>query len=137
MAETVATAHQVEPEIAALLADLERPSSTVSASVSSPSTCAARAHAATMIPTATSTQRTPPSSIEVTSAKHGMFVRRFGEHLIKTRLLPRALGTSLNGMPELRRKADYGGAELALADAERASSEAEAFVEAVERMIRG
>ena len=75
--------------------------------------------------------------VEVASSKHGTLVRRFGEHLVKTGLLPRALGTSLNGMLELRQKGDYGRAEVALADAELASSEAEAFVKAVERLIRG
>jgi uncharacterized protein (UPF0332 family)/predicted nucleotidyltransferase len=75
--------------------------------------------------------------IEVASSKHGTLVRRFGEHLVKTGLLPRALGTSLSGILELRQKGDYGRAEVALADAERAMSEAEAFVKAVERFIRG
>jgi uncharacterized protein (UPF0332 family)/predicted nucleotidyltransferase len=74
--------------------------------------------------------------VEVASSKHGTLVRRSGEHLVKTRLLPRALGTSLNGMLELRQKGDYGRAGVALADAQRALSEAEAFVKAVERLIR-
>jgi uncharacterized protein (UPF0332 family) len=64
-------------------------------------------------------------------------VARFGEHLVKTRLLPRSLGTSLNQMLELRQKADYGGTAVTAVDAERGLRQAEAFVTAVERLIRG
>lgn len=74
--------------------------------------------------------------VEIASSKHGTLVRRFGEHLVKTGVLPRALGTSLNAMLELRQKADYGSGEGALADAERSLSEAEAFVAAIERLSR-
>jgi uncharacterized protein (UPF0332 family) len=77
------------------------------------------------------------TGVEVASSKHGTLVGRFGEHLVKTGILPRALGTSLNAMLELRQKADYGGGEVVRADAERSLSEAEAFVEAVERLRRG
>jgi uncharacterized protein (UPF0332 family) len=75
--------------------------------------------------------------IEIASSKHGILVARFGEHLVKTGLLPRALGTSLNRTLELRQKADYGSGEVPRADAERSLSEAEAFVTAVTRMCRG
>jgi uncharacterized protein (UPF0332 family)/predicted nucleotidyltransferase len=74
--------------------------------------------------------------IEAVSSKHGNVVGRFGEHLVKTRLLPRSLGTSLNQMLELRRKADYGSG-VAPVDAKRGLSQAETFVEAVERLVRG
>lgn len=74
--------------------------------------------------------------VEIASSKHGTLVRRFGDHLVKTGVLPRALGTSLNAMLELRQKADYGSGEVARADAERSLSEAEAFVVAVERLSR-
>ena len=73
--------------------------------------------------------------IEVASSKHGTLVRRFGEHLIKTALLPRALGSSLSKALERRQKADYGREPLAAEDAEKAVSEAEAFVAAIERWI--
>jgi uncharacterized protein (UPF0332 family)/predicted nucleotidyltransferase len=75
--------------------------------------------------------------VEVTTSKHGTVVGRFGQHLVRTRLVPRSLGTSLNQMLELRQKADYGGTGVATADAERGLSQAEAFVTAVERLIRG
>jgi uncharacterized protein (UPF0332 family) len=75
--------------------------------------------------------------VEITSSKHGILVGRFGEHLVKTGVLPRALGTSLNRTLELRQKADYGSGEVARADAERSLSEAEAFVAAVTRLCRG
>jgi uncharacterized protein (UPF0332 family) len=73
--------------------------------------------------------------VEIASAKHGTLVGRFGEHLVKTGILPRALGTSLNAMLELRSKADYGSGEVVPADAERSLSEAEAFVAAIERFV--
>jgi uncharacterized protein len=75
--------------------------------------------------------------VEVTTSKHGTVVGRFGQHLVKRRLLPRSLGTSLNQMLELRQKADYGGTGVASLDAERGLSQAESFVAAVERLIRG
>jgi uncharacterized protein (UPF0332 family) len=75
--------------------------------------------------------------VEIASSKHGTLVRRFGEHLVKTGILPRALGTSLNAMLELRQKADYGSGEVARADAERSLSDAEAFVAAIEGLRRG
>jgi uncharacterized protein (UPF0332 family) len=75
--------------------------------------------------------------IEIASSKHGTLVRRFGEHLVKTGVLPRTLGTSLNRTLELRQKADYGSGEVALADAERSLSEAEVFVAAIERLVGG
>jgi uncharacterized protein (UPF0332 family) len=75
--------------------------------------------------------------IEVASAKHGTLVRRFGEHLVKPGLMPRALGTSLNGMLELRQKGDYGSGQVVTrADAERGLVEAAAFLEAVESVLR-
>ena len=73
--------------------------------------------------------------IEVASSKHGTLVRRFGEHLIKTALLSRALGTSLSKALERRQKADYGRELLTTEDAEKAVSEAEVFVAAIERWI--
>ena len=76
-------------------------------------------------------------AVESTSSKHGTVVGRFGQHLVKTRLLPRSLGTSLNQMLELRQKADYGGASVTAADTKRGLSQAEAFVEAVERLVGG
>ena len=75
--------------------------------------------------------------VEAASSKHGILVGRFGQHLVKTRLLPRSLGTSLNQMLELRQRADYGGTAVTHIDAERGLSQAEAFVAAVERLIRG
>ena len=75
--------------------------------------------------------------VEVASSKHGILVARFGEHLVKTGLLPRTLGTSLNRTLELRQKADYGSGDVAHADALRSLSEAERFVAAVERLCRG
>jgi len=75
--------------------------------------------------------------VEATTSKHGIVVGRFGQHLVKTRSLPRSLGTSLNQMLELRQKADYGGTGVTPVDAERGLSQAEAFVAAVERLIRG
>ncbi|MGH6899193.1 MAG: HEPN domain-containing protein [Geminicoccaceae bacterium] len=75
--------------------------------------------------------------VEAASSKHGNVVGRFGQHLVKTRLLPRSLGTSLNQMLELRQKADYGGSGVTPVDAERGLSQAEAFVVAVERLVRG
>ena len=75
--------------------------------------------------------------VEVASSKHGILVGRFGEHLVKTGILPRSLGTSLNAMLELRQKADYGSDEVAPADAERGLREAEAFVAAIERLVGG
>jgi uncharacterized protein (UPF0332 family) len=75
--------------------------------------------------------------VEAASSKHGILVARFGEHLVKTRLLPRSLGTSLNQMLELRQKADYGGTAVTAVDAELGLRQAEAFVTAVERLIRG
>ena len=55
---------------------------------------------------------------------------------MKTGVLPRAVGTSLNATLELRQKADYGSGDVARADAERSLSEAEAFVAAVEGLSR-
>ena len=75
--------------------------------------------------------------VEARSSKHGIVVGRFGQHLVKTRLLPRSLGTSLNQMLELRQKADYGGTGVAAVDARRGLRQAETFVAAVERLIRG
>jgi uncharacterized protein len=75
--------------------------------------------------------------VEAASSKHGVVVGRFGQHLVKTRLLRRSLGTSLNQMLELRQKADYGGTGVTQVDAEPGLSQAEAFVAAVERLIRG
>jgi len=75
--------------------------------------------------------------IEVTSSKHGTLVGRFGEHLVKPGLLPRSLGSSLNDMLALRHKADYSTYGVPPVDAERAATEAETFVKAVERLIRG
>jgi uncharacterized protein len=75
--------------------------------------------------------------VEVPSSKHGTLVGRFGQHLVKPGFVPRALGSSLNRMLELRHKADYGSEEMAEVDAERAASEAEAFISAIERLIRG
>jgi hypothetical protein len=40
-------------------------------------------------------------------------------------------------MLELRQRADYSSAEVALVDVERSLTEAEAFIAAVERLIRG
>ena len=74
--------------------------------------------------------------VEAAISKHGTVVALFGQHLVKTRLLPRSLGTSLNQMLELRQKADYGGTGVTPVDAERGLSQAEAFVAAVERLIR-
>lgn len=74
--------------------------------------------------------------IEVTSSKHGTLVRRFGQHLIKPGLLPRSLGASLKEMLELRHKADYSTQDVPSIDAERAATEAETFVEAVEVLVR-
>jgi uncharacterized protein (UPF0332 family) len=75
--------------------------------------------------------------IEVTSSKHGTLVRRFSEHLVKPGVLPRALGSSLNEMLELRHKADYSSVGVPPVEAERAATEAEAFLEAVELLTRG
>jgi uncharacterized protein (UPF0332 family) len=75
--------------------------------------------------------------VEVTSSKHGTLVRRFGEHLVEPGVLPRSLGSSLSKILELRHRADYGTQGLPPVDAERAAAEAETFVEAVERLIRG
>ena len=75
--------------------------------------------------------------VEAASSKHAIPVACFGEHLVKTRLLPRSLGTSLNQMLELRQKVDYGGTGVTPVDAERGLRQAEAFVTAVERLIRG
>jgi uncharacterized protein (UPF0332 family)/predicted nucleotidyltransferase len=75
--------------------------------------------------------------VEAASSKHGKVVGLFGQHLVKTRLLPRSLGASLNQMLELRQKADYGGTGVSPVDAERGLSQAEAFIAAVERLIRG
>lgn len=75
--------------------------------------------------------------VEVASSKHGIVVGRFGQHLVKTRLLPRSVGASLNQMLELRQRADYGGTAVTHIDAERGLSQAEAFVAAVERLVRG
>ena len=75
--------------------------------------------------------------IEAASSKHGILVAHFGQHLVKTRLLPRSLGKSLNQMLELRQRADYSGTSVTPVDAERGLSQAEAFVAAVERLIRG
>jgi uncharacterized protein (UPF0332 family) len=44
--------------------------------------------------------------VEIASSKHGTLVGRFGEHLVKTGLLPRTLGASLSAMLELRQRAD-------------------------------
>jgi uncharacterized protein (UPF0332 family) len=74
--------------------------------------------------------------IEVTSSKHGTLVRQFGAHLVKPGLLPAALGSSLNDMLELRHEADYGTEVVPSIEAERAASDAETFVEAVERLVR-
>jgi uncharacterized protein (UPF0332 family) len=60
-----------------------------------------------------------------------------GEHLVKPSLLARPLGVTLSRMLELRQKADYGSEQMTAADAERTATEAEAFIEAVERLIRG
>jgi uncharacterized protein (UPF0332 family) len=75
--------------------------------------------------------------IEVASSKHGTLVRRFGEHIIKPRLLPRMIGSSLSKALERRQKADYGSQPLTEEDAERAASDADAFIAAVDRLIRG
>jgi uncharacterized protein (UPF0332 family) len=75
--------------------------------------------------------------IEVASSKHGILVGRFGEHFVKTGILPRALGTSLNRTLEMRQKADYGSGDVSHANAERSLREAEAFVAAVEPLCRG
>ena len=75
--------------------------------------------------------------VEVASSKHGTLVRRFGQHLIKPGLLPGTLGSSLGKALERRHRADYGSEPLTNEDVERAASEAEAFIAAVERLIRG
>ena len=75
--------------------------------------------------------------VEIASSKHGTLVGRFGEHLVKTGVLPRALGASLNAMLQLRQRADYGSGEVARADVQRSLSEAEAFVAAIERLVGG
>jgi len=75
-------------------------------------------------------------AIEVASSKHGTLVRRFGQHLIRTALLPRELGSSLSKALERRQKADYGREPLSAEDAEKAVSRAEAFIAAIERWIR-
>ena len=74
--------------------------------------------------------------VAIASSKHGILVGRFGEHLVKTGLLPRTLGTSLNATLELRQRADYSSAEVALVDVEHSLTDAEAFIAAVERLIR-
>jgi uncharacterized protein (UPF0332 family) len=75
--------------------------------------------------------------VEVTSSKPGTLVRRFGEHLIKARLLAAPLGSSLNEMLELRHKADHSTRAVRPIDAERAATQAETFVQAVERLVQG
>jgi uncharacterized protein (UPF0332 family) len=75
--------------------------------------------------------------VEITSSKHGVLVGRFGEHLVKTGVLPRELGTLLNRTLELRQKAAYGSGDVSYANAERSLREAEAFVAAVTRLCRG
>jgi uncharacterized protein (UPF0332 family) len=75
--------------------------------------------------------------VEAASSKHGVVVGRFGQHLVKTGLLPRSLGASLDQVLEVRPKADYGGTGVTPVDAERGLGQAEAFVAAVERLIGG
>jgi len=70
-----------------------------------------------------------------TYKRDGTLVRRSGEHLIKPGLLPGALGSCLSKALVRRQKDDYGREPLTAEDAEKAASEAEAFVAAIERAI--
>ena len=82
----------------------------------------------------------PPSSTEASRSRaRSIEFWSVGSASIWSRraLLPRTLGTSLNAMLELRQRADYSSAEVALVDVERSLTEAEAFIAAVERLIRG
>jgi hypothetical protein len=56
---------------------------------------------------------------------------------VKPSLLARSLGVTFSRTLELRQKADYGSEPMTAADPERAATEAEACIEAVERLIRG
>jgi uncharacterized protein (UPF0332 family) len=122
------------------------PARSAQSSAAEPSTCCCRSNYATFAVNwaeAISILYAAPQAalahrgVEVTTSKHGTVVSRFGQHLVNRRLLPRSLGTSLNQMLELRQKADYGGTGVTSLDAERGLSQAEAFVAAVERLIRG
>jgi len=66
----------------------------------------------------------------VTKTHRGL-ISAFGEHLVKTGLMPVELGRSLNQVEQMRLLADYTGDEVDIDNAKKALDQAEAFLAAV------
>ena len=66
----------------------------------------------------------------VTKTHRGL-IAAFGEHLVKTELMPVELGRSLNQVEQMRLLADYTGDEVDVENATKAVVQAEAFLAAV------
>jgi len=68
-----------------------------------------------------------------TTKTHRGLIAAFGEHLVKTGLLPVELGRSLNQVERMRLLADYTGEEVDIDNAKKAVSQADNFVSAVQQ----
>lgn len=71
-----------------------------------------------------------PVRTEVAKTHSGL-ITAFSEHLVKTGMLPVALGKSINRVEDLRLIADYKGDPVDAAHAAEAVVQAEAFIQAI------
>ncbi len=62
---------------------------------------------------------------------HGSVIGQFGQHMVKTGLIARDIGKSLNDVQEIRQLADYLPAEVPMEKAEWAVHQARIFIDAV------
>lgn len=68
---------------------------------------------------------------------HGRLIGTFSEAFVKYGPLPRELGRALNLAAELRARADYWEESVPLARVATALASAEAFIDAVRRIVAG
>ncbi|MDD2744238.1 MAG: HEPN domain-containing protein [Rhodocyclaceae bacterium] len=71
-----------------------------------------------------------PVRTEVAKTHSGL-ITAFSEHLVKTGMLPVALGKSINRVEDLRLIADYKGDPVDAIHAAEAVAQAEAFIQAI------
>lgn len=75
-------------------------------------------------------------NVKGTSKRRGALITTFSRHFVKDGPLAAEVGRAINETQELRHEADYEGLPLSRDDVARAVQAAEAFVAAIERLLR-
>lgn len=73
--------------------------------------------------------------IAITTKTHGGLITAFSLHLVKTGLIPKEFGRSLNKVEDVRLMADYLGTSVDFERAAWSLQQAEIFIQAIEKNI--